>query len=175
MEKLSEKRLESQVVFYGKILKLRLDKVLLPNGHESTREVVEHPGAVAIVPRLPDGRIALVRQYRYPVEKILLELPAGKLDENEAPEECAARELEEETGYRAGQLEKLGTFYTTPGFSDELMHLYLAQDLVMTGQKLDADEFIKVEYYTRDELRTMLSTGVIADAKTMLGLMLAGI
>jgi len=172
--KLTEKRIESQIVFSGKILHVRLDRVLLPNGNESTREVVDHPGAVAIVPVTDDGRVILVRQYRYPVEEILLEIPAGKLDSGEAPEECALRELEEETGFRAGKLEKLTSFYSTPGFSNEILHLYLARELQEVEQKLDGDEFLNVEYYTAEDIKLLRTSNKIKDGKTMLGLLMAG-
>jgi ADP-ribose pyrophosphatase len=174
MSKLTETKIESQRIFSGKILNVRLDRVLLPNGHESTREVVDHPGAVAIVPVTDDGRVILVRQYRYPVEEILLEIPAGKLDRDENPEDCARRELEEETGFIAGRLEKLTSFYTAPGFSNEKIHLYLARELVQVVQKLDGDEFIDVEFYSAAELKELVAANAVKDAKTLLGLFLAG-
>ena len=106
-------------VFKGKVINLRIDQVLLPDGRNATREVVEHPGAVAVVPVHADGSVILVRQYRHAVGKVLLEIPAGKLDLNEDPDMCAARELEEETGCRALNIKKLAAIFTTPGFSDE--------------------------------------------------------
>jgi len=171
---LIEKRIESQIVFSGKILHVRLDRVLLPNGQESTREVVDHPGAVALVPVTDDGRVILVRQYRYPVEEILLEIPAGKLDSGETPEECAVRELEEETGFRAGKLEKLTSFYSAPGFTNEILHIYLARELKEVEQKLDGDEFLTVEFYTAEDIKELRASNKIKDGKTMLGLLLAG-
>lgn len=174
MDELMEKRLASKVVFEGKVLKLRHDQVMLPNGKEASREVVEHPGAVAVVPVTDDGKVLLVRQYRYPVDNVMLEIPAGKLDAGETPENCALRELEEETGYAAGTLKKLSSFYTTPGFSNEILHLYLAGDLRQTEQKLDGDEFLNVEAYSPEEIKTMLADGTINDAKSLVGLLLAG-
>jgi ADP-ribose pyrophosphatase len=174
MSKLTETKLESQQIFSGKILNVRLDRVLLPDGSESTREVVDHPGAVAVVPVTDDGRVILVSQYRYPVEQVLLEIPAGKLDRGENPDDCARRELEEETGFVAGRLEKLTSFYTAPGFSNEIIHLYLAKDLVKAVQKLDGDEFIDVEIYSAAKLKELIASQAIKDAKTLLGLFMAG-
>lgn len=174
MTDLKEQLIESQTVFEGKILKVRLDRVLLPNGREATREVVGHPGAVAIVPVTDDDKVILVRQYRYPVGKIMLEIPAGKLDKGEKPEACALRELEEETGFVANSLEKLTSYYTAPGFTDEILHVFLARDLEQKEQNLDADEFIGVEYYSRDELKVLLADDTVKDAKTLIGLLLAG-
>jgi ADP-ribose pyrophosphatase len=174
MNNLNEKRLASQTIFTGKILNVRLDRVLLPNGRESTREVVEHPGAVAIIPVQADGRVVLVRQYRYPVDEVLLEIPAGKLDSGEAPNDCAMRELTEETGFRAGKLEKLMSFYSAPGFTNEILHLYLAEDLQVAQQNLDGDEFLSVEVYNHEEIRKLRDAGQIKDGKTLIGLMMAG-
>jgi len=172
---LKEERLGSEVVFDGKMVKLRFDRVRLPNGRVATREVVEHPGAVAIVPVTAAGEVVLVRQYRYAVGKELLEIPAGKLGAGEDPSAAALRELEEETGYTAQTLHKLAAVYTTPGFTNELMHLYLAGNLILTKQHLDEDEFINVELFSPEQIRTFVSEGLIQDAKTFLGLLLAGV
>ncbi len=174
MDKLTETKIESQKIFSGKILNVRLDRVLLPDGQESTREVVDHPGAVAVVPITDDGRVILVRQYRYPVEEILLEIPAGKLDPGENPDDCAWRELEEETGFVAGRLEKLTSFFTAPGFTNEIIHLYVARELVKAKQKLDGDEFIDVHLYSAVQLKQLIATGGVKDAKTLIGLFLTG-
>jgi ADP-ribose pyrophosphatase len=174
MDKLTETKIESQKIFSGKILNVRLDRVLLPDGQESTREVVDHPGAVAVVPITDDGRVILVRQYRYPVEEILLEIPAGKLDPGENPDDCAWRELEEETGFVAGRLEKLTSFFTAPGFTNEIIHLYVARELVKAKQKLDGDEFIDVHLYSAAQLKQLIATGGVKDAKTLIGLFLTG-
>ena len=175
MDNLTEKTLESKILFAGKILTLRFDTVSLPNGRQATREVIEHPGAVAVVPIMDDGRIILVRQYRHPLGELMLEIPAGKLDKGESPDDCVRRELAEETGYIGRNIRKITSIHTTPGFSNELIHIYIARDLVPTDQNLDEDEFINVEYYTKDEIKSMLDNGVFSDAKTMVGLLLAGI
>lgn len=173
MNKLTEERLASEVVFAGRMLTVRRDTVRLPDGREAGREVVGHPGAVAVVPVTDAGEVVLVRQFRYPVGKVLLEVPAGKLDKGEGPEACARRELEEETGYRAGRLEHLATFYTAPGFTDEIMHLYAARELTKTAPNTDSDEFIEVGHYAPAEVRGMLAAKEIEDAKTIVGLLLA--
>lgn len=174
MSTLHEELIETKTVFTGKVLKMRYDTVRLPNGREATREVVEHPGAVAVVPVTDEGKVVLVRQYRYPVKEVLLEIPAGKLDKGEKPEICAHRELEEETGFKAGKMEHLATFYTGPGFTDEIMYLYLARDLTVTEQCLDEDEFLAVGHYTADEIKSLLAEKKVNDAKTLVGLMMAG-
>ncbi|VBB07995.1 nudix box signature [Lucifera butyrica] len=172
---LEERFVESKKIFSGKILTLRLDSVVLPNGKPATREVIEHPGAVAIVPVTAAGEIVLVRQYRHAVGKLLLEIPAGKLDAGESPDTCAHRELEEETGYVAAIMQRLTSIETTPGFSNEIIHIFVARELRSTQQHPDEDEFLNVELYSRDAVREMISDGTITDAKTIVGLMLAGI
>lgn len=175
MGTLDEKFLDSKFVYDGRLLKVYSDRVMLPNGKESFREIVKHPGAVAVVPVLDNGDIVMVRQYRYPVGDTMLEIPAGKLDPGEAPEACVVRELAEETGYVSGHIRKLTAIYTTPGFSNEVIHIYLAKNLVMTEQHTDEDEFINVETYSQEQLKEMVATGVIQDAKTIIGLLLAGL
>lgn len=172
---LYEKPVSSNRLFEGKIINLRRDEVLLPNGRTATREVVEHPGAVAVVPITKTGQVILVRQFRHPIGQIILEVPAGKLDRNEKPEDCALRELAEETGFVANKLRKLTSMYTTPGFSNEVIHLYLAEDLVESDQRPDEDEFIKTEQYTPEQIRQMIKSGEICDAKSLVALCLAGI
>lgn len=166
-----EERLEREVLFEGRILRMERDTVRLPDGKEATREVVRHPGAVAVVALL-DQHLLFVRQYRYAIAQETLEIPAGKLDMNESPIACAERELREETGYR-GQLQKIGTFYTTPGFSDEIMHLFLARDLVWDPLTPDEDEFIDVEKMPWVEAVQRVQQGAFNDAKTILGILLA--
>ena len=175
MSQLTEKFLESKVVFDGKLLKVFSDKVELPNGKETSREFIKHPGAVAVVPITQEGNIVLVRQYRYPVGKTMLEVPAGKLDIGEHPDACVLRELEEETGYVAQNVRKLTSIYTTPGFTDEVIHLYVAENLKLSKPRPDEDEFLDVEVYSKEEIREMLGDGRINDAKSMLALLLAKI
>lgn len=175
MDKLEEIQLGTKRIFEGKMINLRVDTVRLPNSKEAIREVVEHPGAVAVVPILPDGRVIMVRQYRHPIKQNLLEIPAGKLDKNEQPEDCAIRELEEETGYCCGRLRHLTSIWTAPGFSDEIIHIYVAEDLIERKQQLDDDEFLQVEIYDQKALRKMIQEGVITDSKTLIGLCMIGI
>lgn len=175
MNNLIEKFVKSEVVFEGNLLTVRRDTVELPNGKHATRELIQHPGAVAVVPIRNDGKILLVRQFRYPVDQLTLEIPAGKLDLGEEPEACAKRELEEETGYKAKKLRLLSSILTTPGFTNEVIHLYVAEDLVLAEQCPDEDEFIDVEVFTKEEIRKMIENGTICDAKSLLGLLLAGL
>ena len=171
-ESLNEIFVSTERIYAGKVVNLRRDIVSLPNGREASREVVEHPGAGAIVPVLPDGRILLVRQFRHPVGKVLIEIPAGKLDKGEAPDRCALRELEEETGYRAGSLECKASIFTGPGFTDEVIHIYIARDLVKTSVNPDEDEFLEVKAYELRDIRQMIRDGLICDAKTLSGMYL---
>lgn len=175
MNDLVEKFIKSEVAFEGNLLTVRRDTVELPNGKHATRELIQHPGAVAVVPIRNDGKILLVRQFRYPVDQLTLEIPAGKLDPGEEPEACAKRELEEETGYKAKKLRLLSSILTTPGFTNEVIHLYLAEDLVLAEQCPDEDEFIDVEVFTKEEIKKMVENGTICDAKSLLGLLLAGL
>ncbi|MDD4602071.1 ADP-ribose pyrophosphatase [bioreactor metagenome] len=175
MEHLMEKFVSSKEIYNGKIIKVHLDTVLLPNNNEATREVVDHPGAVAVVPILDDGSIVLVKQYRYPVDKVTLEIPAGKLDYNEDPDDCVVRELREETGYQAKEMNRITSIYTAPGFSNEIIHIYIARKLVMGEVCLDEDEFVDVDIYKPEEIRVMINKGIINDAKTLTGLLLAGV
>lgn len=167
----TEKRIESKVIMDGQILKFKLDTVLLPNGKEATREIVEHPGAVAVAAVDDQGRICMVRQYRYPVGMDMVEIPAGKLDKNEAPLDCARRELEEEAGLSASNWELLYTYYTTPGFSDEIMYLYKATGLSRGESHPDEDEFLEVMMVSREEALEMLKRGDIKDSKTIIGIL----
>ena len=170
----AERVLHSERVFDGRLLRLRVDRVALPSGRETTREVVEHPGAVAIVPVRDDGQVVLVRQYRHAVGEVLLEIPAGTLDQpGEAPEAAAARELEEETGYRAAHFERLADFYPAPGFADEHMTLYLATGLTEGARGPMEDEEITGELLPLDEVPARLARGEVRDAKTFIGLLLA--
>lgn len=169
MDDQQEERIEGEVLFQGRMLRVERDTVRLPNGLQTSREVVRHPGAVAII-ALKDQQVLLVRQYRYAIAQITLEIPAGKLDPQEPPLDCAVRELREETGYR-GTMEHISTFYTTPGFTDEVMHLFLARDLVWDPLTSDDDEFIKVERIPWDEAVQRAQQNKFNDAKTILGIL----
>ena len=173
MDYLKEKTIKSKIVFKGNFLTLKNDKVLLPNGKTSTREWIQHPGAVSCIPILSDGKIALIKQYRYSVKKEMIEIPAGKLDQNEIPEECAQRELEEEIGYKASKLTFLANIHPAIGFTDEKMWLYLAEDLIKTKQSLDADEFLVLFPTQLKEAVDMVWSGKITDVKTIIGILWA--
>ena len=171
MMNLKETKLSSKNVFQSRLLDVRKDEVELPNGKTSTREWINHPGAVCCVPILPDGKIALIKQYRYPVQSEMIELPAGKLDPNEEPEECAMRELQEEIGYRPKKLTFLTHIHPAVGFANEKMWLYLAQDLVPSESKLDEDEFLELIPTDFDEALELIWSGEITDVKTIIGLL----
>jgi len=168
---MEERVLERKIIFEGRLLRLRVDKVELANGVISTREVVEHRGAVAILPILPDGNILFVRQFRLPAGKVLLEIPAGTLSPNEEPLECAKRELEEETGYIAGEWRKLTSLYLAPGYSTECIHIFLAEDLRAGERNPDEDEEIRVCQFSLKEALEMVRKGEIEDAKTVSALL----
>lgn len=167
----------NEEVFSGRLLRVQRDHVTLPNGNDTTREYIHHPGAVAIVPVLEDGRVVLVKQCRYPLDTILWEIPAGKLDHGDAedPLECAKRELSEETGYEAEQWQRLFSIATTPGFSDEIIHLYKVWGLKKFAQHTDEDEFITVQAFTVQELQQMLADGTLYDSKSICALYACGL
>lgn len=171
--KLTEKTIETKDIYKGKIINLRVDSVELPDGKIASREVVEHKGAVAIVPVLEKNKVVLVKQYRHPAGKVLLEIPAGTLNPSEDPLDCAKRELIEETGYSAAKWTKLFGAYLAPGYSNEFIHIYLAEDLTPAHAEADEDEFIEVSIVGIDEAIDMISTGEIEDAKTISGLLMA--
>jgi ADP-ribose pyrophosphatase len=162
--------LTREVLYEGKIGNFTLVDVELPNGQRARLQMVEHPGAAAVVPFVAPGRILLLRQYRYAAGGTIWEIPAGKLDPDETPEVCAARELEEETGYRAGRLERTGQILTTPGFSDEVIHLYCAYDLVAGRLRHGQSEVIEVREVALAEALAMVDRGEIVDAKSIVGL-----
>lgn len=167
------RRLLRRTGYDGKKLRLDVDRILLPNGREMDFELVRHPGAAAVVPLLPDGQVLLVRQYRYATGGWLLEIPAGTLDPGESPESCACREVEEETGYRAGKLEALGWIWTTPGFTDEKIWLYVASELSPASQALDHDEVLTVERMDFAEAVGLAARGELADGKSICALLRA--
>jgi ADP-ribose diphosphatase len=164
--------LGSEQVFNGRIVKVFLDDVRLPDGRSARWERVTHPGAVGIVPLLKDGSVLLVRQYRHSVRGVLLEIPAGKLDSGEPPWTTAQRELTEEVGMRAKELFKIAEFYNSPGYSDEYFHLYLARELTEEQGQAEPDEFLEVERVLLTDALDMISTGDIRDAKSIIGLTL---
>lgn len=172
-EELKETKLSSESVFDGRLLHVRRDTVRLPDGRETTREWIAHPGASAVLPVLDDGRVVLVRQYRYPVGRVTLEVPAGKLDRpGEDPLACARRELKEETGYAAARFTKLLSLATTVGFSDEWIHIYAAEGLTAGAQCPDEDEFIRVVRMPFDEAVARVRDNTIIDAKTVAAILL---
>ncbi len=166
-----EKALSSQLLHEGRNFDFLVDEVELPNGHVTQRDVVRHPGAVAIVPILDDGRVALIRQFRYATGKTLLEIPAGTLEQGEPPLECAARELREETGYDAKELEPLLRCFMVPGYSDEVIHFFVARSLSVVGDDPEIDEEITLELYSQEEVRKMIEENVIEDSKTIVGIL----
>ena len=168
-----EKTLESKTVYDGKIIRVKLDRIELENGAVHPREVVEHTGAVCLVAMDGEQNVILVSQYRYPVRQELLEIPAGKLEAGEEPLSAAIRELEEETGCRAGQMIPLGSFFSSPGFCNERLYLYLAQDLTEGQAHPDEDEFLNVSRVPLPELLDRILDGTIQDGKTIAGVLKA--
>jgi ADP-ribose pyrophosphatase len=169
-----EERLDGDRVYSGRVVRLEVDRVRLPGGAHSVREVVRHRGAAVVLPVLDDGRVVLVRQYRYPVGEELLELPAGTLEDGEDPLECAARELAEETGYGAGTVTVLGRFYAAPGYTDEALVAVLATGLAPArGAAPDPDEIIETVTLRPDELLRLIEAGEIRDSKTLATVLLA--
>jgi len=168
--KFEEKCIQSELIYDGKIIKVQKDTVELPDGKTAQREVVRHPGAVGVV-AVRDDKVLMVRQYRYALGKETLEIPAGKIDPGEEPQKCAARELREETGYD-GDFSFLGVFHTSPGFADEIIYLYLANNLRWSPLEADEDEFLGVLSIPREEAIEMAYQGQIQDAKTLIGILL---
>ena len=170
---LREKTLESKRIYDGRIVSLRVDTVELPNGKKAMREIVEHHGAVAIVPILDTREVVMVRQFRQAAGEILLEIPAGTLGVGEDPEACAHRELIEETGYQASEMTRLFGSYLSPGYSNEMLHTYLATGLSEFPGELDEDEFVEVVRVDLDDVMGMIRRGEIEDAKSICGCLLA--
>lgn len=166
-ERLDEKTVSTEPIFSGKVISLQIDTVELPDGSRATREIVRHPGAVAVVAIVKD-RLLLVDQYRQAMGRAEMEIPAGKLEKGEDPQEAAARELQEETGYTCGKITLLHSFYTSPGFADEIIHLYLAEDLAAGAMSPDEDEFLEVIEASYEDVERYIAEGRISDAKTLL-------
>ncbi len=160
----------TKTIYRGRLVNLDLDTVTLPNGTTIELEILRHPGASAIVPLQPDGSVLLTRQYRHAAGGYIYEIPAGKLDRGEDPRACAARELEEETGYRAATIEPLLSMLTTPGFTDEVIHLFLATGLAPGVQRLERDEVLRVIEMPLSKAIGLIRDGTIRDAKTIVGL-----
>lgn len=172
MHKFEEKTTATQPIYDGRIIQVRVDDVVLPNGASSKRELIKHPGAVAVIAVTDDGKIVLVEQYRKAMEKALVEIPAGKLEPGEAPLTTAIRELEEETGYICEEMKLLYSFYTSPGFADEIVYLYEATGLTKKEDKadLDEDEFVELLEVTLEEAWELIREQRIHDAKTILAM-----
>ena len=167
----TEETFKTERIYEGKVLNLRVDTVELPDKKYSKREIVEHPEAVGILPITKEGKIILVEQFRKPVEKSLLEIPAGKVESKEKPIVCALRELEEETGYTSSEIKKINQFYTTPGFSNEIMHIFLATNLKKGNAKPDDDEYIKKYEFTIGEILEKIKKGELEDSKTLVAIL----
>lgn len=163
-----ERQVNSRTKFSGRLLKLREDRVQLSDGRQSTREVVDHPGAIGILPVTDTGAVLLVEHFRYAVGRTLLEIPAGTREAGESAVETARRELEEETGYRAGELRELGRFFTSPGWSTEEIVLYRAGRLSVSGHRVDHDEILNVVEVVPERIPVLMRDGMLADAKTII-------
>jgi len=164
---LDEIVIDSQVVLKGNFLLVKRDTVRMPDGHSATREYVVHPGAVVVVPMLDDGRLVLERQYRYPVERVMTEYPAGKLDAGESPLACGQRELLEETGYTAREWAYAGAMHLAVAYSTEIIHVYFARGLTLGTRQLDQGEFLDVITATTDEVLEWCRDGTVTDAKSL--------
>ena len=165
-----ESTLSSEEIFNGKIIRVRKDKIRTKGGGESYREIVEHPGGVAIAALVDNDKMVLVRQFRKAAEQVLLEIPAGKIEKGELPEKTAVRELKEETGYTASEMKHLFTFYSSPGFSSEKIYLYLAKDLVSGEAEPDENEHVETAQYDIKTLVQMIEKGEIIDGKTIVAI-----
>lgn len=168
MKNYEEKTIATKSIYNGKIISLQIDDVELPDGNHAKRELVKHPGAVALIPITDEGKIILVKQYRKALERTLVEIPAGRIEPNEDPKITAIRELEEETGFGTKHITYLQSFATSPGFADEVIHLYVAQELYTIDHPAegDEDEFIEILELTIEQAEEMVATGEIYDAKT---------
>jgi len=168
MKKFEEITTQTTPIYKGKIVHLQVDDVTLPNGKSAKREIIKHPGAVAIIAITNEGKLVMVEQYRKALERSIVEIPAGKLESGEEPIHTARRELEEETGYGAHQFKYLQAFATSPGFADEIIHLFVATDLyhIENSAELDEDEFVELLEVSLEEAQAMVADGRIYDAKT---------
>jgi ADP-ribose pyrophosphatase len=168
---LRETFVHGEQVFQGQFLDVRRDVVALPDGQHTTREYIVHPGAVMVVPLLDDGRLVMERQYRYPLARVMLEFPAGKIDAGEAPFVCAQRELAEETGYRAGEWARAGLLHNAIAYSNEGIEVWFARGLKAGERRLDDGEFLDLALHTAEEIDALAARGEITDAKTLIGLL----
>lgn len=164
--KLEEKKLSSEEIFDGVAIHLFKDEILLPNGNKGIREVIRHPGAVCVLPITDDGQVIFVNQFRYALDRVTLEVPAGKLEKGEDHTEAALRELSEETGFSAGNIFPIGELYTTPALIDEVIYMYIATDLKAGEQHLDEDEFVNTVKMPLSKAVEMVMNGEIKDSKT---------
>ncbi len=159
---------KSEILFKGKVFDLKVDEIEYNSGNKGIREVAIHPGGAVVLPVKDDGKIIMVKQFRYPLQKVILEFPAGKLNKGEDPQHCAVRELEEETGYKVGKIEKLGAICTTPGFCTEILHLYFAKDLTPGNHNREEGEYgMEILELTKEEIEEKIKSGEINDAKTI--------
>jgi len=167
----AEKTLSSQLIYEGRAVKLRVDTVQMPSGRQTTREIVEHADCVAIIAIDANDNVLLVNQFRKPVEKGLLEIPAGGIDPGEDPVDCVCRELREETGYLPRKVERIGGFYSAPGYCTEYLHLYLATDLISSPLHAEDTESIRLIRVPIGQISNLIATGAICDAKSIAGLL----
>jgi ADP-ribose pyrophosphatase len=159
---------KSEILFRGKVIDLKVDEIEYDSGNKGIREVAIHPGGAVIIPIKDNGKIIMIRQFRYPLQKIILEFPAGKLDKNEDPSICAFRELEEETGYKSKNIMKLGSIYTTPGFCTETLYVFAAKELIEGNHNREEGEYgMEVLEYSLDEIDAMIKSGELKDSKSI--------
>lgn len=170
----NEKTIEREYIYNGKIINLRKDKVEIPGGKESYREIVEHNGGVAIFAINEKKEVIMVRQFRKPFDEVLMEIPAGKLEKGENPLECGMRELEEETGFKAKNMELMNVIYPSPGFSNERLYIYFCDEMEKSTTNYDEDEIIQIDYIPYDKVVEMIYKNEISDAKTITGILMAG-